>query len=248
MTTLESPAKLTMTLSVTGLRADGYHLIDAEMVALDLHDTIDIKPSAENVISVDGPFAHNVPTDHRNLVWKALDLAGVSARVHITKNIPHGGGLGGGSANAAAILRWAQFTDYEKAAAVGADIPFCMVGGRATVTGIGEIIAPLTFEERNVTLIVPPVNVSTPIVYRMWDSLGGPTGEFGNDLEPAALAAFPELAQWRDRIESACGQRPRLAGSGATWFLEGHVRPDTSVLGECVVVHTKTRPDAGRVQ
>ena len=248
MTSLESPAKLTVSLAVTGVRPDGYHLINAEMVALDLHDIITIEPASENAISVDGPFAHNVPTDHHNLVWKALDLAGVSARVSITKNIPHGGGLGGGSANAAAILRWAKFTDYIKAASVGADIPFCMVGGRASVTGIGEIIQPLPFVANDITLVVPPVNVSTPVVYRMWDSLGGPTGDFGNDLEPAALAAFPDLAMWRDRIEDACGQRPRLAGSGATWFLEGHLHPRTSTLDGCAVVHTKTRPDAGRVQ
>ena len=248
MTTIESPAKLTVSLSVTGVRDDGYHLIAAEMVALDLHDVIAIDDANDISISVDGPFAHGVPTDQRNLVYRALELAGTTAHVRITKNIPHGGGLGGGSANAAAILRWARFTDLEKAAAVGADIPFCMIGGRALVSGIGEIIQPQEFAARDITLVVPPVTVSTPVVYRMWDSLGGPSGDFGNDLEPAALAAFPELASWRDQIESALGQRPRLAGSGATWFLDGHVSAAPGTLDGCVVVHTKTRPDAGRVQ
>lgn len=248
MTIIESPAKLTVTLAVTDVRDDGYHLINAEMVALDVHDTITIEDARAISISVDGPFAHGVPTDTRNLVHKALELAGMTARIHIEKNIPHGGGLGGGSANAAAILRWAGFTDLERAAAVGADIPFCIVGGRATVTGIGEIIQPLDFVARDITLIVPPVVVSTPEVYRAWDSLGGPTGDFGNDLEPAALAAFPELSTWRDRIEDSFGARPHLAGSGATWFLDGHVEPRTTALAECVLVHTKTRPDAGRVR
>ena len=248
MTIIESPAKLTVSLTVTGVRDDGYHLIAAEMVALNLHDVIAIDSANDISISVDGPFAHGVPTDQRNLVYRALELAGTTAHVRITKNIPHGGGLGGGSANAAAILRWARFTDLEKAAKVGADIPFCMIGGRALVSGIGEIIQPQEFAARDITLVVPPVTVSTPVVYRKWDSLGGPSGDFGNDLEPAALAAFPELAAWRDQIESALGQRPRLAGSGATWFLDGHISAAPGTLDGCVVVHTKTRPDAGRVQ
>lgn len=248
MTIVESPAKLTLSLSVTGVRPDGYHLINAQMVALDLHDVIRVEPADTISLSVDGPFAEGVPTDSRNLAYKALSLAQVTARVHITKNIPHGGGLGGGSANAAALLRWAGYTDLNTAATVGADIPFCMVGGRATVTGIGEKIQSLDFVPREITLIVPPVHVSTPEVYRTWDSLGGPSGEFGNDLEPAAIAAFPELGIWRDRIASALGHRPHLAGSGATWFVMGHVQPTSNELDGCVVVHTKTRPDAGRVQ
>ncbi len=58
-------------------------------------------------------------------------------------------------------------------------------------------------------------------VYRQWDAMGGPTGENGNDLEPAALAVEPRLARWRDRLRSATGVEPRLAGSGSTWFVEG---------------------------
>ncbi len=246
-TTVESPAKLTLTLAVAGVRDDGYHLIDAQMVSLELCDTITITESQDIRISVEGPFAHGVPTDETNLVHKALVLAQRTAHVHIVKNIPHGGGLGGGSTNAAAILRWANFTDLNAASALGADIPFCMVGGRAQVGGIGEIVHSLEFVPRDITLIIPPVHVSTPAVYRMWDQLGGPESDFDNDLEPAALAAVPELAMWRDRIEQAIGQRPRLAGSGATWFVHGHAEIPADSLTECAFVHTKTRPDAGRV-
>lgn len=247
MPIIESPAKLTLTLAVAGVRADGYHLIDAQMVSLNICDLISIEEASSTSITVDGPYAHGVPTDESNLVHKALVLAGRAAQVHITKNIPHGGGLGGGSTNAATILRWADFTDHEAASRVGADIPFCMVGGRAQVGGIGEIIHPLEFMARDITLFIPPVHVSTPAVYRMWDQMGGPESDFDNDLEPAALAAVPELAMWRDRIEAAIGQRPRLAGSGATWFAHGHVEIAPNSLGECAFVHTKTRPDAGRV-
>ena len=247
MIRLEAPAKLTLTLSVTGVRPDGYHLIDAEMVALDIADIVTITEASSTQISLDGPFADGIPTDESNLVHKALALAGRTAHVHITKNIPHGGGLGGGSTDAAAILRWANFTDTTAAARVGADIAFSLTGGRARVSGIGEIIEPLPFAPRDITLLIPPVHVSTPLVYSTWDDMGGPRGNNGNDLEPAALAAVPELAAWRQRIADALGSAPFLAGSGATWFVNGHVSLSSEGLDGLRVVHTTTRPDAGRV-
>ena len=69
-------------------------------------------------------------------------------------------------------------------------------------------------------LVTPRLLVSTPEVYRVWDALGGPAGEHGNDLEPAALALEPRLCWWRDLVSSVAGERPRLAGSGGTWYLE----------------------------
>ena len=87
--------------------------------------------------------------------------------------------------------------------------------------GIGEIVAPLPYEPRTFTLLTPPIACSTPAVYAAWDRLGGPSGDHGNDLEPAALAIVPELAVWRDELARATGRRPRLAGSGSTWFVEG---------------------------
>ena len=245
MTGIEAPAKLTLSLAITGVRADGYHTIDAEMVALGLADDITIEESPTTRISVKGPFAVGVPTDESNLVHRALLLVGRTAHVTIHKNIPHGGGLGGGSTNAAAILRWAGIDDPMLAASIGADVPFSMAGGRARVTGIGEVIEPLPYLPRDITLFVPPVHVSTPLVYRTWDSMNQPRGDRGNDLEPAAVAAVPELAVWRDSIAGAFGVSPRLAGSGATWFTEGHV--DGDAPAGLVVVHTTTRPDAGRV-
>ena len=99
-----------------------------------------------------------------------------------------------GSADAAAILRWAGFDDVEAAARLGADVPFCVLGGRARVTGIGEGVEPLPYEDRTFTLLTPPVHCATAAVYRAWDDLGGPEGPNGNDLEPAALAV---LRSWR---------------------------------------------------
>jgi 4-diphosphocytidyl-2-C-methyl-D-erythritol kinase len=220
--TLLAPAKVTLSLRVTGVRADGYHLIDAEMVTVDLADELEIDPTGEGLEVVDETGRGlPVPADESNLVVRALRLAGRTAHIRLTKRIPAGSGLGGGSADAAAVLRWAGVDDPATAAQLGADVPFCLRGGRARVTGVGEVLEPLPPVERTLTLLTPPFGCSTPAVYRAWDDLGGPTGEGPNDLEPAALAVEPRLAEWRDRLGDATGRGPVLAGSGSTWFVEG---------------------------
>jgi 4-diphosphocytidyl-2-C-methyl-D-erythritol kinase len=146
----------------------------------------------------------------------------------LVKRIPTGAGLGGGSADAAAVLRWTGVADPAVAVRLGADVPFCVRGGRARVTGIGETIEPLAFEHRRFVLLLPPMSVSTAAVYAAYDEgrVPEPTGFIsgaGNDLELAAVSVAPRLAAWRERLGDACGQRPRLAGSGSTWFVEGGV-------------------------
>ncbi|MCU1373295.1 MAG: ispE, partial [Actinomycetia bacterium] len=214
-----APAKLTLSLRVTGTRADGYHLIDAEMVSLDLADELTFAEG--DGLEVVGATGLAVPADDDNLVRRALRLVGRTARVRLVKRIPAGAGLGGGSADAAAVLRWAGVDDVALAASLGADVPFCLVGGRARVTGIGDGLEPLPPADRTFTLLTPPFGVSTPAVYRAWDELGGPTADGPNDLEPAALVVEPRLAEWRDRLGEATGATPVLAGSGSTWFVEG---------------------------
>lgn len=232
---VQAHAKLTLGLRITGVRSDGYHVIDAEMVTLDLADTVAFRPSDEVRVLADGRYAAGVPLDGDNLVARALRLAGRTGEVHLHKRIPHGGGLGGGSADAAAALRWAGWTgtpdELDRAAGLGADIAFCVVGGRARVRGIGEIVEPLPHVDRTVTLVIPPLQVSTPAAYRAWDDLGGPTAPGPNDLEPAAIAVVPELARWRDRIGDATGRTPVLAGSGATWFVHGEHSNALAALG-----------------
>jgi 4-diphosphocytidyl-2-C-methyl-D-erythritol kinase len=226
---LIAPAKLTWSLRITGVRDDGMHLIDAEMVTLDLHDVIEITlGSGPNLtgpnltgIELTGPERGSAPADASNLALRALSAVGRQGQLRIDKNIPAGAGLGGGSADAGAVLRWGGVTDPAVGAALGADVPFCAVGGRARVRGIGEIVESLPYAEREVTLVTPAVRCSTPEVYRRWDDLGGPVDAGGNDLTVAALAVAPELAAVRDRLGDATGETPRLAGSGSTWFVEG---------------------------
>jgi 4-diphosphocytidyl-2-C-methyl-D-erythritol kinase len=233
VTVVLARAKLTLSLRVTGVRADGYHLLDSEMVTLDLADRLEF--SEGDGLAVTGLGAGGgVPAGPANLVLRALDAVGRRAAVRLEKRIPTGGGLGGGSADAAAVLRWAGCTDVATAARLGADVPFCLAGGRARVQGVGELVDALPFDEvagRPYTLLVPPLSVSTVAVYQAWDRLGGPTGDHGNDLEPAALSVAPELSRWRDRLGDATGETPRLAGSGATWFVPGaHEGPGLTVV------------------
>ena len=218
-TELFAPAKLTLSLCITGVRPDGFHEIDAEMVSLDLGDRLLVtEGDGLDIVGVDGGL--HVGTDD-NLVGRALRLADRTVHIRIEKAVAAGAGLGGGSSDAAAILRWAGIDDLVAAASIGADVAYCLVGGRARVTGMGEVVETLAFEERTFTLLTPSVACPTPAVYRRWDDLDGPIGDHGNDLEPAAVDLVPELVRWRDELADATGQRPRLAGSGSTWFVEG---------------------------
>lgn len=234
VTTLTAPAKLTVDLAVTGVRADGYHLLESEMVSLDLADTLEVDDRGDATglelaaawpadAVVRPPDAFGPPAD--NLVVRALAAVGRTARVRLVKRVPPGAGLGGGSSDAAAVLRWAGCTDPAVAVSLGADVPFCLSGGRALVTGVGEAVAPLPFVPRTFVLVLPPFGVDTTAVYRAFDRLGGVSRHAagGNDLEAAALVVEPRLGGWRSALEQATGRTARLAGSGSTWFVEGEV-------------------------
>ncbi len=243
---LVAPAKLTLSLRVTGIRTDGFHLIDAEMVTLELADELTVDP-ARSGFEINGKFAGDIEADEisNNLAAKALKLANRQAHVSITKNIPSGGGLGGGSADAAAILRWAGFTDLASAAKLGADIAFCMIGGRARVSGIGEVVNPLKKISREITLVVPPFRVSTPAVYRALDQLTdfcktSLKHSSVNELEPAAIMVEPRLEIWKQKISQACGVEPTLAGSGSTWWLDGNFVNLAAQLPDATVITTRT--------
>lgn len=247
MKVVPAPAKLTLSLRITGVRSDGYHTIDAEMITVDLADMLRFSAGDGLEVVADGG-GMAVPGDDTNLVRRALSMVERTAQVRLNKRIPAGGGLGGGSADAAAVLRWAGVTDLSMAARLGADVAFCLVGGRARVSGIGEVVEPLDFAGvagTVYTLVTPPFGVSTAEAYQAWDrhrgslSVGRPAGTGvaagavapggdprgteapGNDLEEAALVVEPRLARWRDELSEATGRRARLAGSGSTWFVEG---------------------------
>ena len=250
---LRAPAKLTRSLRVVGRRADGYHLLQAEMVSLDWGDDLLIGPGSGLDLVDQTPWPDMaIPSGPDNLAARALSLVGREAAIRLTKRIPAGAGLGGGSSDAAAVLRWAGVaadrSGFERAAQLGADVPFCLLGGRARVSGVGERVEALEPLELEVSLLLVPLACSTPAVYAEWDRMhpdgpaapalapaegAGPVNDLEaaalagavNDLEAAALAVEPGLARWRDAWAEAIGLAPRLAGSGSTWFLE-EARPD----------------------
>lgn len=267
--TLLAPAKLTLSLRVTGIcdrdPFRGYHLIDAVMTTLDLHDVIELEErpaGSPGRVTYTGTFSSglNDGPPGTDLVSRALRAVNRSAEVMVTKNIPHGGGLGGGSADAAAILRWAGVTDLDVAAGLGADVAFCLVAqsvtgqGRARVRGIGEIVEPVDPESPGnpgtVTLIVPPFSVSTPAVYRAFDEMHGELAETQtpvsgmndsgvNDLESAAMVVEPRLRDWKELITEKSGHSPTLAGSGSTWFVMGDHGYLATRLPDATVVVTR---------
>ena len=169
---IHAPAKLTLSLAIKGVRRSGLHELEAEMVTIDLQDTLRLR---EGDIEVTYQGAYPItPSPNDDLIVQALNTVGLSMKVNVDKNIPPGGGLGGGSANAAAILRWANFEDEKKAVHLGSDVPFNIRGGRANVSGVGESITYLPYEEKTFTLILPPFGCSTAEVYKRWDEMGGP--------------------------------------------------------------------------
>jgi 4-diphosphocytidyl-2-C-methyl-D-erythritol kinase len=222
-------AKLTRTLRVTGRRSDGYHLLASEMVAVDLTDELWIDEGGAGLEIVDEiawersdrtrPML-DVPEDATNLVARALTLSARSAGIRVVKRIPAGAGLGGGSTDAAAVLRYFGVLDRERAAALGADVPFCLAGGRALVTGIGEGIETLGDEPLSFVIVTPAFSVSTKAVYDAYDELGHPSESDENDLETAAIAVEPRLGELRRVLSEVAGRTPTLAGSGASYFFE----------------------------
>jgi 4-diphosphocytidyl-2-C-methyl-D-erythritol kinase len=224
MTDLLAHAKLTWNLEITGIREDGLHELRSEMTTIGLHDVLFVDANADH-LQILNPFATEVVTDENNLIVRALRLVGRRAGVRVEKSIPVGGGLGGGSADAAAILRWAGGVSNDRAVTLGGDVPFCQLGGRALVEGVGERLDPLPYEERQLTLIVPDFGVSTQQSYRAYDEMraDGWTPRSSNHLEEPAGRVEPRLASTLAWLRAEIGPQVQLAGSGSSMFVEGHL-------------------------
>jgi 4-diphosphocytidyl-2-C-methyl-D-erythritol kinase len=244
---LEAPAKLTLTLRVLGTRPDGFHELEALTVMLSAPaDTVVVAAAPAGVVelTVIGGTA-DIPHDETNLAVRAARAvlppdAGVS--ISLTKVVPSGAGLGGGSADAAAVLRAvrdrygvADELVMRAAAELGSDVPVCVDGRPVMMRGRGERLEPVALtDDLHVVVAVPGFAIATPPVFAAWDRLGGPTSErrvvappavahlvddLVNDLEPAAEAVAPELGAFRRRLESVADQEALLAGSGSAYWL-----------------------------
>ncbi len=226
MIEVAAPAKLTLSLRITGGRADGYHLIDAEMVSLDFADRSGHRPRRlRHRGDGCGRRTDAVPADDDNLVARALRLCGRTAAVRIEKHIPPGAGLGGGSADAAAVLRWAGFDDVEAAAGIGADVAFCLRGGRARVTGIGERIEPPLTRACHVHAAHAAAALFDAGGLRLLGRAGRARGRSSERSRAGGgLRPIPSWPCSGTNWASTRAVRPRLAGSGGTWFVEGAFR------------------------
>jgi 4-diphosphocytidyl-2-C-methyl-D-erythritol kinase len=242
---IRARAKLTWSLHVTGVRPDGLHLLEAEMVTLDLADTLvldDTEEAPRFSARAEPPASPlDVQLGEDDLIRRALRLLGRRAHVELVKRIPRGAGLGGGSADAAAVLRWAGMTDPGVALQLGSDVPFCCVGGRALVRGVGEVLEPLEPIARTVTLAIPSIHVDTASCYRAYDELDAAHQRHErNDLTAAAERVAPGLAAVRQLLEARSGTDFALAGSGSTHFCEGN--PLGLATGAIEVLETGTGP------
>ncbi len=246
---LNSPAKVNLGLAVLSQRPDGYHTIHTLFQELTFHDTITLTTAPESchlTASVDW-----LPLDDTNLAYRAWarlkdkipGLGGV--RIHIDKHIPMGSGLGGGSGNAATVLKGLNIL-YELGlspqtlesigATLGADVPFFIRGGLQLGEGIGDRLTPLP---PTITgwflLVIPPVSISTAWAYgalknylkesRRRPNFAGVFQEknfsytiFENDFERIVIPAYPEIGTIKRRLKEAGAVYASLSGSGSTVF------------------------------
>jgi 4-diphosphocytidyl-2-C-methyl-D-erythritol kinase len=219
-----APAKLNLELRVLGLRPDGSHEVDTVLQAIDLADRLSITPGPDTTLVTEGAFA--VPHGPDNLVLRAAAEVGLTARFVLHKSIPPGAGLGGGSSDAAAVLRTTGRGAAELRAAatrLGADVPFFLGGGRARATGRGEVLQPLAAEPGWFALAWPGYEVSTAAVYRAWDEVGG---EGRNHLFRAACAVEPRLAKFAAEL----GEGWVMTGSGSAFFKEAESEAEARAL------------------
>ncbi len=246
MTTYLAPAKVNLSLRVQNkVREDGFHNVDILMAPIDLYDQLDFHNSRTTTLLCDTP---GVPTDESNLVFKAIrefeKAYGRKAkqRITLTKRIPHGAGLGGGSSDAAITLQAVNEilgTNYDQtelssmAAALGSDVPYFLTPTICRCTGRGEIVTPvpeLAGWSSPIVLLKPAFAVSTPSAYkgltcsrRLKGISYGPQKvdniTLVNELERPVFAKFPILAHMKHWLLEQPGTRAALmSGSGSTIF------------------------------
>ncbi|MEM8959139.1 MAG: 4-(cytidine 5'-diphospho)-2-C-methyl-D-erythritol kinase [Pseudomonadota bacterium] len=242
-----APAKVNLTLHVTGRQADGYHLLDSLVVFADVGERVTAARSdGAATLSVSGPLRRSVPADGRNLILRAAALFEPTPRIAFSlwKTIPSAAGIGGGSSDAAAALRavatltGAVRPALPRIAALGADIPVCLSDCAQRMRGIGEHLDPAPALPPFALLLVNPgTAVPTGAVFEAmarrdnppmaeqlpgWADLEGFAAWLAaqrNDMEPAARSLAPQISEVLAALAAAPGCRlARMSGSGATCF------------------------------
>ncbi|ATG34426.1 putative 4-diphosphocytidyl-2-C-methyl-D-erythritol kinase [Phaeobacter piscinae] len=240
-----APAKINLTLHVTGQRADGYHLLDSLVVFADIGDRITVAASDQRSLQVTGPMAAGVPVDASNLMMQAAALMDPArgAVLLLEKNLPPASGIGGGSSDAAATLRalselWGlPMPGTQDVLPLGADVPVCMSPGTQRMRGIGERLDGLPpLPDCAIVLINPGVSVATPAIFRamgkrdnpampaelpIWDSIGHLATWLKtqrNDLQPSAIQLEPVIGEVLKALSGTAPLYHAMSGSGATCY------------------------------
>lgn len=234
-----APAKVNLFLHVTGRRADGYHDLETLFVAIDLCDTITLGVRADGAIRRMTDLPGVAPDD--DLVVRAAralkEASGspLGADIAVTKRIPPGGGLGGGSSDAASVLLgldriWNTRLPRRRLAdigrALGADVPFFLQPHPAFARGIGDVLVPVSVPACWIALVAPPVAIATASIFAAPELTRNTPSEkieifsegYGrNDLQSAALARFPDVASALAGL-GAHSRHARMTGSGSCVF------------------------------
>jgi 4-diphosphocytidyl-2-C-methyl-D-erythritol kinase len=242
-----APAKINLYLRIVDRRPDGYHLLDSLMVPVSLCDGITIEASSGQTSLTVVCDDSTIPGDGTNLAYRAAALlcqeTGAHAKILIDlhKRIPAGAGLGGGSSDAAAVLKslntllsldLSEDSLCALGAHLGADVPFFIPCRPAKVGGIGELLtAAPPLPSRWIVIVVPPFGVSTPWAYRRFDELPpletpqAPAasqwpapGAFVNDLERAVIPAYPQIGKIKDSLLRLGAEGALMSGSGSAVF------------------------------
>jgi 4-diphosphocytidyl-2-C-methyl-D-erythritol kinase len=254
---LRAPAKVNLSLRILARREDGYHELETLMTPLDLSDEVELSIQGQEIVIESN--VSGLPLGPGNLAWKAVEafyrkleiVPKTGVAIRLQKRIPVGGGLGGGSSNAAAVLRGLNILHglplepaemLEIAASLGSDVPFFLEPNPAICRGRGEILSPLSeyLPSWKFLLIFPPFGISTPWAFSRWKS-GKETRvsldgiEFSNDLEPGVFSkhlVLPVLKKWllsREEVRHA-----QMSGSGSTIFAILQDSCSTDSLVSCV--------------
>jgi 4-diphosphocytidyl-2-C-methyl-D-erythritol kinase len=240
-----APAKVNLTLHVTGQRPDGYHLLDSLVVFADVGDTVTAQAADTLTLDITGPFAKGVPSNAGNLMMRAARLLDPKrgARLTLDKHLPHPAGIGGGSSDAAATLRmlsalWGcPLPTVSQALTLGADVPVCLTPRPQRMQGIGDHLTPTPpLPDCALLLVNPCINVPTPDVFRaLVQRNGSPMPNLPgwinfadlatwltnqrNDMQTAAIQIAPVIRDvlMQINVTPDCALA-RMSGSGATCF------------------------------
>ena len=242
-----APAKINLFLRICGKTDADYHLLDSAIVFTRFGDRLTIEPANNDQLAIIGEFASGLESADDNLVMTALKgfraAGGVIGGLSITleKNIPVGAGLGGGSADAAALLRAVNALSlmplskdalYRLAASLGADVPVCLAGGCQRIAGIGEDMTPVDLNfTGSILLVNPRIPLPTKDVFtRFTGPMSGFAGSLsnldaagmiglGNDLTTAAIELAPAINNCLDLLAESKGAiATTMSGSGASCF------------------------------